>query len=287
MAKFNYVGFDTGLVQVARHEIAAADVSGISVTNAVPHFLCWCPSTNASAVTEEAYAFSFARLLDARLSFYRGSRNELSNEDQDPQPDLILFHSPASPLPAWLWPNPTEKRLLKRIPTSLLVMRGPRWPLQKILLVLRGSEFDLTAIAWMVQIVSKSSASVTVLPILAPAPPIFTGVILGQRSLVYLLNSDCSLGERLRQVFQYFDAQDIQGDLHFWDGTMVEQIQQEVEECNYDLIIIAADTAHSLLRWMLGELVNPLLGLSEVPILIAKPIQFLKGNENMNSGEIY
>jgi hypothetical protein len=111
-----------------------------------------------------------------------------------------------------------------------------------------------------------------VLPIIAPAPPIFAGINIHHRSLINLLGSTCPLGERLRQVSQNLAERNIQGTLRLREGTIVDQIRQEVEECDYDFVVIAADSERSIVRWVMGELVNPLLNLAEIPILIAKPI---------------
>ena len=163
-----------------------------------------------------------------------------------------------------------SNQLIKQIPTSLLVVRNHHCLLKKILLVLRDSKFDATAITWVVRIASKSGAAVTVLPFLAPAPPIFAGITFEQRSLIHL-SSTCPLGETLRQVSQYLAEQNIQGSLRLREGTIIDQIQQEIDECDYDFVVIAADAERSIMRWMMGELVSPLLCLAEVPVLIAKP----------------
>lgn len=240
------------------------------------HFLSW--SHNEANAEVEPYAHSFAQLMDAHLTSIKSAetglrpREFLSAEVQRQQPDLVIFHSPVTPFPVWLMPRPAENQLIKQIPVSLLVVRNPRWPLRKILLVLRDSKFDAVAIKWVVQIASKNKAAVTVLPVIAPAPPIFAGINIQHRSLINLLGSTCPLGETLRHVSQNLAKQNIPGTLRLREGTIVEQIQQEVEECDYDFAVIAADAQNSIVRWMMGELVNPLLNMAEVPTLLAKPI---------------
>ncbi len=255
------------------------------------HFMSWCP-TSALEVEVETYARSFAQLLNARLSFRRDEEcnhqihNYLAAEVQYEQSDLILFHKRVRLLPIWLKPHPTEKQLLKWMPTSLLILRGLQWPLRKILLVLRDSEFDHAAIAWMGQIASKSSAAVTVLPILAPLPHLFDRISLEHRWLIHYLDNECPLGKRLQQVTQCFEKQNIQGSLHLRQGTITEQMSKEIDNGSYDLLITAADTTQSIMNRMMGELVNPLLSLSDVPVLIAKPIRFLRGTGTMKNGGI-
>ena len=167
-------------------------------------------------------------------------------------------------------PCTPEHQIIKQNPISLLVARNLRWPLRNILLVLRDSKFDAAAIAWLLQIASKSRAAVTVLPLVMPLPPVFAGINIQYHSIKNLLGSTCPLGETLRQVSQSLATQDINGTLRLREGTIVEQIQQEIEECNYDLAVIAADAQRSIVHWMMGELVNPLLNLAQIPTLLAK-----------------
>jgi len=242
------------------------------------HFLSWSSSeTIASEV--EPYAKLFAQLMDARLTHIKNvdtdqrPREFLSAEVERQQPDLVVFHNPVTLLPIWWMPNWIENQLIKQIPVSLLVTRNPSWPLRKILLVLRDSKSDKSAVKWILGIASKCDVAVTVLPLIAPAPPVFAGMNIYHRSLINLLVSTCPLGDTLRQISQTFAERNIQGTLRLREGTIIDQIRQEVEECDYDLAVVAADTQRSIIRWMMGELVNPLLNLVEVPILIAKPIE--------------
>ena len=241
------------------------------------HFMSWSP-TKAIAAEIEPYAQAFSQIMDAHLTILRRPvtdrrlREFLLTEVERQQPDLLIFHSPVTLFPTWLKPSWTENQLIKQIPVSLLVARNPRLPLLKILLVLRDSKFDAAAIKWVVRIASQSGAAVTVLPLLAPLPPIFAGINIQQRSLIHLLGSTYPLGETLRQVSQSLVEQNIQGTLRIRDGNIVDQIRQEVEENDYDFAVIAADAQRSIVRWMLGELVNPLLNLAEIPTLLAKPL---------------
>lgn len=240
------------------------------------HFFCWSPN-DEGAKDVEPYAQSFAQLLDAQLTSLRSSETDqrpcefLSVEVQRQQPDLVIFHNPVRIFPIWWMPHLAENQLIKQIPVSLLVVRNPRWPLRKILLILRDSKFDAVAINWVVQIASKSGAAVIVLPVIAPVPPVFAGIDIQHHSLINLLGSTCPLGETLRRVSQNFAKQNIPGTLRLREGTIVDQIRQEIEECDYDFAVIAADAQSSIVRWMLGELVNPLLNLAAVPTLMVKP----------------
>jgi nucleotide-binding universal stress UspA family protein len=195
----------------------------------------------------------------------------LLSEVEHQQPDLLIVHIPLTWCPVWWKPNMLESRVVKQMPVSLLIARNPRWPLQKILLVLRDSKYDAAAIAWILQIASRSGASVTVLPLIASLPPVYAGINLQHHSLTSLLGSTCTMSKTLRRVSQDLAGRNIQGTLRLREGTITDQIRDEFEENDFDLAVIAADTQPSIVHWLMGELVNPLLNVAQIPILVAKP----------------
>jgi nucleotide-binding universal stress UspA family protein len=275
-AVFDSLGPETYVVQADTQELELMlNELWPIVTNSGQHFMSW-KSHNANSVDLESYAQAFAQLMDAQLTSIdhaEVNKNPLEfllSKIQHQHPDLLIFHSPLPILPLWLMPHWLENQLIKQTPVSLLVTRNPHWPLQNILLVLRDSKFDAAAITWTVQIASKSGAAVTILPLVVPAPPVYAGINFKQRSLINLLGSTCPLGETLRLVSQNLAERDIRGTLRLRDGNIVEQIRQEVEEHDYDFAVIAADAQHSIVRWMMGELVNPLLNIAKIPTLLAK-----------------
>jgi hypothetical protein len=271
------LGPETCVVQASPEEMARM-LNELWPTNTESklHFISWEPAEE-SVTALVPYTRTFAGLMDARLTCItcseadRRPRDYLSAEIRRQQPDLLIIPSLVSPAPPWWLQNLKENQFIKQIPLSLLIAQNPRLPLRKILLVLRDSKYDNAAVNWVLQIASKSKAAVTILPLIAPAPPVYAGINLQQRSLIHLLGSTCPLGETLRQVSKCLVEQNVKGTLRLQEGTIVEQIQQEVEEGEYDLAVIAADARCSIVCWMMGELINPLLNIAKIPTLLAKP----------------
>jgi len=273
------LGPETCLVQAKPQEIEGLlNESRLPSISSKLHFMCWSPTESISTKVE-SFAQAFAQILEARLTSRTNSdigqrpQDVLATDIQSLQPDLVIFQSPATLFSIWKMPTQVEDQPVKRIPESLLLVRKPHRLIKNILLVLRDFNFDAFAIQWAIRIASKSGAAITLLPAITPTLPIVDGITLEQRSKIHFPRSACSLGEILRQVSQYLARQKIQGVLHLREGTLIDQIRQEIKECEHDFIVIAADVECSTVPWLMSEQFNQLLSLSEIPILIAKPVK--------------
>ena len=174
--------------------------------------------------------------------------------------DLVIFGEPAQGLFKRLLHGSIGCRAIERIPTSVLLARAPRWPLQKILLVARGQTgADEVAIEWLTRLAQASSAAVTVLSVAMALPPISPG-----------LGADTPLGQQLLQIANRLDSRHIKNRLSIREGKPEKEIQKEVEQADYDLIIMADDPDDWWQRRLLGEQVKPLQRWLDRPLLIAK-----------------
>lgn len=224
-----------------------------------------------------AYAHYLQTLLHAQLGYFQIEGN-LSGSISDLAAaacghDLVVFAEPDQSLMKKLLVGPLGCQAAERIPTSVLLARQPRWPIEKILLVTRGQEgIDDQAIDWLIRLVQATSATVTVLGIVLPMPAVY------QRAVTQLpegpagwLSTDTPLGRQLVHISNRLENWRIEGMLRFREGTPEQQVRREVACNNYDLIVIAPDPRDWWLRRLIGELVEPLLHWIDRPVLIAKP----------------
>lgn len=179
----------------------------------------------------------------------------------------------SDPEPRW-W-----QRLLGRTPArwtvnqvraSLLFARQPRWPLRHILLVVRAHETDEAALAWVERLALPSQAEVTLLPIVPPFPRMYQYGNKVQPPLDVLLSPNTACGAALRQYAGRLRRLAIHGIVCQRQGKPDVQLHREVRDINYELIVIAAEPYGRLERWFLGELVGPLLGWADRPVLVAR-----------------
>lgn len=214
-----------------------------------------------------AYAQKIAKLFHGEFILSAQSPNDntldgLINEIKNAPIDLLLVDTNTLPI--------RETKLIDAIPISILFTRTPYWPIKKILLVLTNEPNDDFTLDWALQLAYASQASLTVLPVLAPIPQMYAPGSKIQHSLSQLLTSNCPLSERMRAVSQQIVTLNIDGVFHLRYETPQRQISAEVADGNYDLVVLAAEQQNLYRRWLVAELVSPLLGWISCPVLVAK-----------------
>ncbi len=224
-----------------------------------------------------AYARSLCDLLGATISLFQmagaigTSLDAVTEEVRRGDCELVILHEPdQSPVERLFWGR-VGGRAVDRVPTSLLVARRPRWPLRRILLVIRGHETDDRAFDWIARLARPSGATVTVLAVVPPVPVMYRGAIRMQQGLPALLATNTTLGRQMRRIVRRLVNWQIEGTLRLREGTPDYQIRRELLEGDYDLITITAETHGRWLRRLVGDVIGPLLRWADRPVLIAKP----------------
>lgn len=234
--------------------------------------LAWTPSGTVQQ-NYESYIQSFTRLLNADLSWFewediKGTPYPLFVKEIDHlNPDLLIGSWPPKSILQNLASIPPEKTLLRHCNISIISLKNPRWPIQKILLVLQNEYVDNCAVEWAVRVAHASRASLTVLPLIIPVPAMFGNM---QHNLPELLSSNCKLGRHLQQVVRRLVDWELQGTFKLRDEDPDWQIHSEVSEENYDLIILGADYQNKFKDLVTKDLVLPLLGWAPIPVLISQ-----------------
>lgn len=226
-------------------------------------------------VTDEwvAYTGYLGTLLDAAPCYV--SWAELMEEEETvlaAQP-LIVYQEREC---AW-WQRHRRaghtRQALARMGASVLVVRAPRWPIRHILLVVRAEASDVTAVSWAEHLGVQAQAAVTLLPIIPAIPAMYRHGSRVQLPLPLLLDPHTACGHYLHLFCQRFLKQGIPSRISQRQGDPNHQIQEEVNAGVYDLVLIAAEPYSRIERWLLGELVSPLLRWIDRPLLVAHQTQ--------------
>lgn len=234
-----------------------------------------CNQNNRDTDSAEHYAEYIGSLLNGQLTGFplqqtHDNFNTLIESAKCFQ-DLVIFSEPDQPLFKQILSGPSGCKAVERLPTSVLITRQPRWPLKRILLVSRGYHTDNLAVDWLVRLVQPSKALTTILALTpGSSASCQRAATTMPHGLADWLASDTPLGHQLRRISEQMMNWEIQGRLRFRQGAPVEQIEQEITEEDYSLVIIAADPDDWWQRRLLGEVVNPLLHWINCPVLVAK-----------------
>lgn len=162
-----------------------------------------------------------------------------------------------------------RRQVLKHQPPTILLVQQPRWPIQKILLVIRVEASEKLAVDWAGRLAHLCGAQLTVLP-LVPSQSLISGPVSHlHNGLESLLTQNTPSGERLRSFLNQLKHWQVNGTLRVRQGDPLWQICLEIEDGKYDLVIMGAERHSRFRRLLFGDLVYPLLSRINRPLLIA------------------
>lgn len=224
--------------------------------------------------TVQSYAQYLCNLLDGQISgFPMVASVDTTFKDLTQAAcsyDLVIFGEPDQPFLERLFTGDAGLKAAEQMPSSVLIARRPRWPLKQILLVIRGHQTDDVAVDWTICLAQPSNAAVTVLAVESELPAMCDQVAHRRHRLANWLASDTPFGRQMCNLAQQLVNWETKGTIRFRQGSVDRQIQDELIEESYDLVIIAADPSNWWLRRLLGELVTPLLHWADLPVLITR-----------------
>lgn len=237
--------------------------------------LLWCPDAR-SARELSLYTRRIARVLSAQWeqlvipTHDRNLQPTISGQVESNHASLLVYpiNQPAGGGPRTF--SDPQEWMLDDIPISQLIAISPRWPVKNLLLVIRNEICDDYAIQWAMRIARPVGARVTVLPMTRHISGVYRFDAFLEPNLVNLLNPGTELGHKLRHISKHLVESGIESTLKFREEPAYWQIRLEVNEGEYDMLIIGREPRNPYMRGLVGELIKPLLGWIDRPILITK-----------------
>lgn len=224
------------------------------------HILSCLHAANGATPRLHRYAHQFADLLHGRLAW------QPSPQARPPAPlhryDLVLVNNADSLPPPSAAPNGAENR---HQPPALLQVRQPRWPLQKVLLIIRGEATDRSTVEWGVLLARRAGCAVTLLLLMPPA------YRRPAQMAARALKANTIPGRHVRHALNRFATNEINGVLKVSYCQPKRQLRREVTDASYDLIILSSEPPGRLLSWRLDSLLAPLTAWTERPLLVTGP----------------
>jgi nucleotide-binding universal stress UspA family protein len=166
---------------------------------------------------------------------------------------------------------PKVQKVIKKYKPSVLLVREPQWPLEKILIVLGCENRDHVALDWIVKLAIPCHAEVTMLAVIPPVPRMYQGLPGMSVEIPQILTGKSALGKHLECLVGRLEVHGVDVILKILEGDSKWVICQEVIEGDYDLIAVAAEPDDWLKRVILRGVVDPVLGSAKRPIYIARP----------------
>jgi hypothetical protein len=244
--------------------------------NPSPIFLA-CSTSGAPSAGVESYARTLADIMGATICRFdtkkMGSQiyPELCSEVERLNPGIVIIAGIERSNRKRSDEDSLENGLVGQLSSSILVVRKPHWPLRHILLILRNVTADQASVDWTIRIARPSCSDVTVLPLTMPIPKTCDRVCQMRSTIADFLTSDSTMGRNLRQVARRLVDSEINSTMRIRPEPLEHQVRFELGEREYDLVVIASEPDSPLSRPGSGELISPLLGCGNSPILFTKP----------------
>lgn len=219
-----------------------------------------------------AYVQRLGNLLDSQIIYFPlpeqdGALTTLG-QTATTQADLVALDEPTRPWLSQLIHGSVAQEALRRIPTSLLFARQPRWPLRRLLLVLRGEVGEELALSWVLRLAKPAAAIVNLLLVAPGHTWLYNRESRAWQGAAALLGTATPLGQEAMQMAQQLAAANIPSQLCMRQGSPAEQIRAEATAGNYDLMVMCGRAAE--VGWWSGELVAPTLRWLDRPLLLLR-----------------
>jgi nucleotide-binding universal stress UspA family protein len=241
-----------------------------------------CSNPSVSSTGVESYTRTLAAILGATICKFEtveaGKQiyQEIWHEVERLNPSIVIIAGIARSNRRRFIEGSLENKLVDQLSPSILVARKPRWPLRRILLVLKNVNGDQASVDWTIRIAQPSFADVTVLPLTMPIPVIYEQIYQIRSSIADLLTSGSTIGRNLRQVARRLVDSEINSTMRIRPEPLEYQVRFELAERAYDLVVIASEPDSPLSRLVNGDVISPLLSCANCPILVAKPQKVLE-----------
>ena len=164
----------------------------------------------------------------------------------------------------------TTNRIVKNSPISVLIAKGNNHSIRNILVCTSGPQCNLEAINASIHMCQHSQATLTLLHVGNPIPSMYTGLTQIGETLADLLKTDTPTAMHLRNCANLLDEAQIKGEIELRHGTPTEEILRDIEQNNYDLLVIGASQSNTINKFLLDDVSIKLANHSPISTLIVK-----------------
>ena len=187
--------------------------------------------------------------------------------------DLVVIGAPQAVGLAQHLQSSVTQQIVRRAPTSVLVVGQARPGLERILVCSGGLDVAEPVIETGAQLAGVAHARATLLHVASPIPSMYTGLNEIEETLRELLQTATPVARHLCHGAEILARHQVAAELELCYGVVADEILRKAHTGNYDLIVLGvARTAVRLKRWLLGDVTRQIVDHALLPVLVVKPI---------------
>jgi nucleotide-binding universal stress UspA family protein len=163
-------------------------------------------------------------------------------------------------------------RIVERARGSILLIRGSRPSLGRILICASGTEHGHMSVWAGAALACGAGAQATLLHVVDAMPAMYTGLERMEETLAELLQSDTGMARELKWAAQVLKAECEISELKLRRGIVAEEILREGQVGDHDLIVLGSSRyPGGLVRVFLGDVTREVVGRAQRHVLVVRP----------------
>jgi nucleotide-binding universal stress UspA family protein len=163
------------------------------------------------------------------------------------------------------------QKVVRRIPTSVLVAREVGTSLQCILICSGGKDVADPVIETGARLAEATHAQATLLHITGTTPSMYVGLSMADETVTELLQTDTPIAQHLRHGAEILAQHQVSAKLKLRHGVVSDEIISEARQGDYDLIVMGASGATGKLReWLLRNVTRQIVENALCSVLVVK-----------------
>jgi nucleotide-binding universal stress UspA family protein len=170
--------------------------------------------------------------------------------------------------------NSVGMRIVELSRSSVLLIKGDRSDLSRVLICASGAEHGHLAVWAGATLACGSGARVTVLHVVDAMPAMYAGLEQMEETLAELLQTDTEKSRQLKWAAQVVKAECDISELKLRRGIVADEIIQESQEGDYDVIVMGSSRiSGGLVRVLMGDVTREVATRAERPVLVVRPAE--------------
>lgn len=183
--------------------------------------------------------------------------SEIVSECQQGNYDLVVLGTRLVPGLSLFKRSSVARTVTKKVPIPVLVVKQAPQSLRRFLICTSGLEEDPAVINFGLELASKAGAAVHLLYVADPLPQMYSGLETMEETVEELLESGTPIAENLQRAVKLLSEAAIETRLIKRHGLVVDEILKEIEETDYDLVVVGASEREAFWQSLILGNVSP------------------------------
>ena len=163
-----------------------------------------------------------------------------------------------------------SQRIINNCPIPIMLIRRVSKKLERMLVCTGGKEISQPVVELSARLATTADLEATLLNVAGAVPSMYTGIDVMDESLENLLETETPLAQHLRTSAETLSRHNISAEIKIKHGDVVEEILEEINNRDYDLVVMGEPSEQMMTRLLLGNVTQQIINRAASAVLIVK-----------------